>query len=173
MKRLLLLFAMALIFGQAAQAQANYGAGIGLRLGPTYGLTYKQFMSPKAAFELILQSRYYGGNYSRHGWNRGASGFNFVALYEHHGAVKGLNGLNWFLGIGGHLGYWRGYTGHRWFPEDRAYFALGVDAIVGLEYTFKEAPFTIGVDWKPAFNLIGWSGFWGDEGAFTIRYNFR
>jgi hypothetical protein len=41
-----------------------------------------------------------------------------------------------------------------------------------LEYNFKEIPFNLSLDWKPALNLVGSSGFWGDGGAISIRYIF-
>jgi hypothetical protein len=52
------------------------------------------------------------------------------------------------------------------------YTVIGIDGILGIEYNFEEVPINIGVDWKPAFNLTGYSGFWGDGGALSIRYIF-
>jgi len=36
----------------------------------------------------------------------------------------------------------------------------------------REVPFNISIDWKPAYNLWGYSGFWADGGALSIRYIF-
>jgi len=49
---------------------------------------------------------------------------------------------------------------------------VGIDFILGLENNFKEIPFNISIDWKPAYNLTGYSGFWADGGAISIRYIF-
>lgn len=70
-------------------------------------------------------------------------------------------------GFGGHLGFWDG--GHaRWADDDRSYTVLGIDGILGLEYSFVEVPICISLDWKPALNLIGHSGFLGDGGALSV-----
>ena len=170
-----IIFAFLLCFGlgsfQANElaAQKNYNSALGLRFGWAYGLSYKTFSAPQTAWEFILQSRSYGSPGSR----RWGNGFNFTALYQHHGNIPNAKGLNWFVGIGGAVGVWRGYRGHRWFPEEgRSYTVFGVAAILGLEYSFPSAPFSISLDWKPVFNLTGYSGLWGDEGAFTLRYTF-
>jgi hypothetical protein len=49
---------------------------------------------------------------------------------------------------------------------------VGLDGILGLEYSFVGIPINISVDWKPAFNFAGHSGFWADGGAISIRYIF-
>ena len=60
-------------------------------------------------------------------------------------------------------------------PEAVSYTHLsviGIDGILGMEYNIQEIPFNISLDWKPAFNLIGYTGFWGDEIALSIRFIF-
>jgi hypothetical protein len=79
--------------------------------------------------------------------------------------------LNFYYGIGGHIGFWDGR--YYWnYNNDRNYTVIGIDGILGLEYNFKEIPFNLSIDWKPAFNLNDSSGFWGDGGAISIRYIF-
>ena len=137
----------------------DYNTGIGARLGFNQGLTIKHFMSEKSAFEFILATR----------WR----GFEITGLYEIHNQAFHTERLNWYYGFGGHVGFWNGdYTYKNWGEEGKNYTVIGIDGILGLEYNFIEAPFNIGIDWKPSFNLSGYSGFWGDGGALSIRYIF-
>jgi hypothetical protein len=98
-------------------------------------------------------------------------GFNITGLYEIHNYPFAVEGLSWYYGFGGHLGFWDGYRSSR-FDEDKTYTVIGIDGILGLEYSFVEVPICLSLDWKPALNVIGHSGFWGDGGAFSIRYAF-
>jgi hypothetical protein len=50
--------------------------------------------------------------------------------------------------------------------------AVGLDGIIGLEYALPDAPLSISLDWKPAFNILGPVGLVGDEGALSVRYRF-
>jgi len=137
----------------------DYNTGIGLRAGPYYGLTVKHFTGEKSAFEFLLASR----------WN----GFVITGLYEIHNMAFNTERLKWFIGFGGHIGFWNGnYPHDYWGTPGTSYTVIGIDGILGLEYSFAEVPINIGVDWKPALNLVGYSGFWADGGALSIRYIF-
>ena len=81
--------------------------------------------------------------------------------------------MKWYFGVGGHIGFWNGdYTNHYWGEPGTTYTVVGIDGILGLEYSFSEIPINIGLDWKPAFNIVGYSGWWADGGALSIRYIF-
>lgn len=140
------------------QAQ-DYETSIGIRTGLSNGITFKHFVSRYNAFEGILSTQY--------------GGFIVSGLYEFHNPLEDL-GLNWYYGIGGHLGYFNGnrtnYPGWWEMNKTDSYTILGADAIIGIEYTFYEAPISLSLDWKPGFNLLGHSGFWGDNFALSIRY---
>lgn len=137
----------------------DYNTGIGLRAGPYYGLTVKHFMGEKPAFELMLASRW--------------SGFVITGLYEIHNIAFNTERLKWYIGFGGHIGFWNGdYTYRYWGERETQYTVIGIDGILGLEYSFAEVPISIGVDWKPAFDFVGYSHFWADGGALSIRYIF-
>lgn len=135
----------------------DYSTGIGLRAGFSNGLTIKHFTGEKTALEGLFASRW-----------RGAE---FTLLYEIHNRAFQKERLNWYYGIGGHIGFWNGSYAN-WGDPGTSYTVVGIDGILGLEYNFVEAPFNISVDWKPAFNIIGYTGFWGDGGALSIRYIF-
>ena len=135
----------------------EYQTGVGLRGGLSSGLTVKHFVSDKAAFEGILSTRW--------------QGFDITGLYEVHNIAFEVDRLKWYYGGGAHIGFWNGDNVH-WGDPGTSYTVIGIDGILGIEYSFSEAPINIGVDWKPAINLVGYTGFWGDGGALSIRYIF-
>lgn len=143
----------------------DYKMGIGLRGGLAQGLTIKPTLGDGKAVDIIAATRW--------------QGWNITGLFEIHNPAFDLEGMTWYYGGGGHIGFWQGYTGHPWFWRldqiNRSYTVIGVDGVIGLEYDFRtlgNIPFTASIDYKPAFNIIGHSGFWGDGGALSIRYVF-
>ncbi len=156
MKKIAVTFLIVSCLVLNSQAQ-DYNTGIGLRAGFANGLTIKHFISSKTALEGILSSR----------WR----GFEITGLYEIHNRFLDTDRLNWYVGFGGHVGFWNGDDAN-WGTPGTSYTVIGIDGILGMEYNFREVPINIGLDWKPAFNIIGYSGFWGDGGALSIRYIF-
>ena len=69
-----------------------------------------------------------------------------------------------------HIGFYDGNNAY-WGEPGITYTVVGIDGILGLEYTFSEVPICLGLDWKPELNLIGYTGVWS-EGALSIRYVF-
>lgn len=140
-----------------ASAQAQYKLGVGLRLNYGYGISVKYNMNRSKSFEGIVYSR----------WR----GVNFTGLYEIHKPAFQAQNWRWYYGVGGHLGYWKdgGRYGNPWFENNNSNTVIGADGIVGLEYTFKQAPLNLSVDWKPAFNIVGYTGLWLDDIAVTAR----
>ena len=155
MKKLLLIVCMFCI-GTLAQAQ-DYGTGIGIRGGSANGLTIKHFIKSDVAIEGIISTRW--------------QGLNLTGLYEIHARAFNEPGFNWYYGFGAHIGFWDGDHAH-WGDDDKDYTILGLDGILGLEYNIREIPINLSVDWKPAFNLIGYSGVWPDGFALSVRYIF-
>lgn len=154
MKRILLTIILFISMLPFLQAQ-EYSTGIGLRSGFANGVTLKHFQSSDVAIEGILTTRWHG--------------FMVTGLLEFHNDLD-PSGLSWFYGFGGHVGFFGGYNDHPWFDDDKDYTVIGIDGILGLEYVFEAVPISLSLDWKPAINLNGNSGFWGDDGAFSIRY---
>lgn len=137
----------------------DYNTGIGIRGGFENGLTVKYFTTEKTAFEFLLASR----------WR----GFEATGLYEVHNRAFDTDRLRWYFGFGGHIGFWDGdYTYSKWGVQGKTYTVIGVDGILGLEYSFTEIPINISLDWKPSANLVGYQGFWADGGAISVRYIF-
>lgn len=135
----------------------DYNTGIGLRGGFGSGLTIKHFTGEKSAVELILASRW--------------KGFEITGLYELHNRVFNTERLKWYIGFGGHIGFWNGDHVY-WGTPGTGYTVIGIDGILGLEYSFTVLPVNIGIDWKPAYNFVGYSGFWADGGAVSLRIIF-
>lgn len=151
----IVLFMLMFIAIYTVKAQ-DYSTGIGLRGGFFSGVSIKHFIGANKAVEGILDTRW--------------KGFNITGLYEIHSQAFDIDRLNWYYGVGGHVGFWNG-SDVNW-GDDSDYTLIGVDGILGIEYNFHEIPINIGLDWKPTINLSGHSGFWGDGGALTIRYIF-
>lgn len=157
MNKLTVILFIILSFSFSLNAQ-QYKTGLGLRGGLANGITVKHFIGKKAAIEGILSSRW--------------AGFGITGLYEMHYPAFDTKGFYWYWGGGGHIGVWDGHDA-AWADDDKSYTVIGADGILGLEYNFTEIPLNISVDWKPAINFVGHSGFWYDGGGISIRYLFR
>lgn len=156
MKKILMTAIAMICFVTFSNAQ-DYNTGIGLRGGLSNGVTLKQFIGNRVALEGILTTRW--------------QGFSITGLYEIHDQAFEVDRLNWYYGVGAHIGFWNG-DNVNWSDQSTNYTVIGVDGIIGIEYNFLELPINLSADWKPAFNLIGYSGFWADGGAISIRYIF-
>ena len=135
----------------------DYNTGIGVRGGWANGFTVKHFIQPTVAVEALVTTR----------WD----GFLITGLYE----IQKQNAfdtprLNWYYGVGAHIGIWD--TNNTLYDDGNSYTLVGVNGILGIEYCFTEIPINLGLDWKPAFNVIGSSDFWGDEIAISLRFIF-
>lgn len=153
MKKLALIVLLAIGSAGATQAQ-DYKTAIGLRAGAASGISVKHFLSDSKAIEGILSTRW--------------QGFNITGLYEIHKSTNTAQ-LNWYYGYGAHIGFWNG-ANVSWADDNDDYSVIGIDGVIGLEYTFKDLPINVSLDWKPAINLIGYSGFWADGFGLSVRY---
>jgi len=150
---------------------AQYDRSAGLRFGSSWGVTFKKFVHEEEAFELLLSGRH--------------DGLQLTGLYEFHSPLKwGLSDrlyLNY--GMGGHFGFERNdYSRVFFLPGNQAefigrgrhLFAMGIDALVGIEYRWLAFPLTVGIDMKPYFDFIGMRStrlrFW--DTALTVKYIF-
>lgn len=156
MRKVALIIVLVISVVATTKAQ-EYKTGIGLRAGYPAGLTLKHFFSRNASFEGLLSTR----------WR----GFEVTGLYEINKPAFDVERLHWYYGFGAHIGFWNGkYTYYYWGTSGSQYTVVGIDGILGLEYNFKEIPVNLGIDWKPAFNVIGYTGFWADGMAISLRY---
>ena len=138
-----------------ATAQPDFVKGLhaGVRLGPAAGLTVRKPLATEGEWmEAIATVR--------------REALALTGLYEFHRPNDfNFHGLSWFYGGGGHL------TLYSVGAVDGP-LAVGLDGIIGLEYALPDAPLSISLDWKPAFNILGPVGLVGDEGALSVRYRF-
>ncbi len=154
LKKLFIVGILVAAFTTSLSAQ-NYNTAFGVRLGYDSGLTLKHFMSPSSAAEFILSAspRY----------------FQLTGLYEYQQPFPGAANLDWYLGLGAHIG---GIYKDRDRYENA--FLVGADLIAGLEYAFPTAPFAVSLDWKPSFNFTNdYNDYWYSGFALSLRYTFR
>jgi hypothetical protein len=144
-----------------------YATGIGVRFGGiATGITVKHYTNSNTALEGIL-------GFGRHS-------LILTGLYEKHQEFPSAPGLSWFYGGGAHLGFVSHnysyydfyYKSHKHEGDADLYDSnvfFGADFILGMEYKFKDAPISLGLDIKPYIDLLpGFYGYW--EGAFTFRF---
>jgi hypothetical protein len=153
MKRIIVIFFLTVCLTAFADAQ-DYNTGVGLRGGYASGITVKHFIGRNAALEGLLTSRW--------------QGFEITGLYEVHGMAFDVDRLNWYYGGGAHLGSFDASN----VPWGTSGIVVGIDGVIGIEYNFTEAPISVGIDWKPSINILGYSEFRGDEAALSVRYIF-
>jgi hypothetical protein len=154
MKRAVIILLFVVTLSLTLKAQ-DYKTSLGLRAGYPYGLTIKHFLGETNAVEGILATNW-GGAVA-------------MALYENEHWTGHYPGLNWFWGLGAHVGFWDNN------PHIRSTYTgsvLGVDGILGLEYTFDEIPLNLSLDILPSLNLIGDTNWGGIFSALSVRYVF-
>lgn len=130
-----------------------YKTAIGVRVGGTSGVTLKHFNSNSMAVEGIL------GTFG--------NGFSVSALAERHANAFDAVGLNWYYGAGGHLAFYNGNRYYRFGGREVPYrdnhdVGIGIDGIIGLEYTLPDdIPVTFSFDFKPFIEV-------DDDGDFGV-----
>jgi hypothetical protein len=132
-----------------------YRTAIGLNAGYNYGITLKHYVSTKNMIEGIVNFNYGPG---------------ITLLYEFNNRHPfNVDELDWYYGVGAHAKFVNGRRANVFYPDRSKHVTLGIDGILGLEYTFKENPFNIGINIKPELNFTTSNIFWFD-GALTLRY---
>jgi hypothetical protein len=151
-----------LILGIALSMQAQeYKSAIGLRLGVPISISYKRFISEKAALEFVFGYR--NTTY----WNY----LNLGAYYQHHFPIKSVDGLAWYLGGGANVFIWD-YDNDFYPNNNYSKVNFGISGCIGLDYKFADIPLNLSVDWIPTIfiNSDIYSGFVGGVGALAVRY---
>jgi hypothetical protein len=157
MKRTIIIVLFLLITSQFISAQ-DYKTSLGLRAGyPYWGLTIKHFLSENHAIEGIMASNY--------------GGLVITGLYENEHWTGQYPALNWYWGFGAHVGFWDAGA-NKYVESTYTGSVIGIDGVLGLEYTFDEIPLNLAFDIQPTVNLIGSPGWGGIWGGISIRYVF-
>ncbi len=130
----------------------NYKTAVGVKVWDGGGISFKTFVVPRNALELI-------GYFNKYGTR-------ITGLYEIHRNIEGAGGLKWYAGPGAHLGFYnyKGYYG------DKA--IAGVDGVLGLDYKINKVPLNLSVDWQPSFEFADNRDFEGGWFGLGIRYTF-
>ena len=137
----------------AQSTDRNYNTALGVKVWDGGGISFKKFVVPKSALELIGYFNKYGSR--------------ITGLYEMHRNVAGAAGLKWYAGPGAHIALYnyKGYFG------DKA--IAGVDGVLGFDYKINKAPLDFSIDWQPTFEFADNRGFKGSWFGLGIRYTFK
>ena len=149
-----LLTVTALTLGlQESKAQTPFKSAIGIVFdgsdGSNAGIQYKTALTGTSAAQFSAAFR-----------------SNWVSLgadWQYEKAIPNADGLAWYAGIGGQLGF---LTGDHY--GDKVWF--GVRPQVGLEYKLPTVPFGLHLDYKPYVGFNKGTGFNGDGFTFGIKY---
>lgn len=148
MKKIILAIVLVVSSVLVANAQLDGKKAIGLRLGYDIEVSYQHPLSDSGRIELGLGTV-------------GFQGFLVNGLYQWVWNIADIQGFNWYAGAGLGLGYWRS-------------FAIGINANIGIEYTFG-IPLQLSIDWRPGFffRTGGWNNRFTYEGfCLGVRYKF-
>lgn len=151
MKKLMMI-AVLMVSALAVNAQ-DYNWAVGVRGGwENAGITLKKGMGGTALD--FTGSWDFRSEYTR---------LRVQGLYEWQQNLSG--GLDWYYGIGAHLGLWGD-------EHNNGSFWAGVDAVLGLEFKFPELPIAISLDYRPGVNVLPNVGVgYGDVG-FGLKFCF-
>lgn len=148
----------ALMFAGAVSAQ-SYKTGLGVRLSSSQAMvnnsiTIKHFFNERSAIEGLLS---FGDPLA------------IGALYEVHRPFS-TEGLQWFYGGGGYLGFVKSWNPNKQKNETDA--NIGAMGVVGLDYKFMNIPLNLSLDWKPELNLVSDIHFEPAAIGFSARFTF-
>lgn len=153
-----LLVAIALLVAGTASAQ-NYKTALGVRLSSSQAMvnnsiSLKHFLSENKAVEALFS---FGDPLA------------LGALYEVHKPFAS-EGLSWFYGGGGYIGFVKTFNPTKNRNETDANF--GAMGVLGLDYKFANIPLNLSLDWKPELNLVSDINFEPAAVGFTARFTF-
>jgi hypothetical protein len=138
----------------------GYKTAFGVRGGPLYGLTFKDFVSPHIAMELIAGQEW--------------KGYSMTALFEYEREFLSANSWFWFIGAGvcGGAFQEKYYYPQSVYANNSTYLeAVGAAAIIGIEYRVHVIPLSISLDFKPYYLYPASRNPY--DGALSLRYIFK
>lgn len=98
----------------------------------------------------------------RYGW--------LQAMYVRN--YRFFNDVEWYWGIGGDAGYWNENYSHIENGQRYAGWWSGVDANLGMEYTFSSLPINVSVDVGPTLRTIPYVKL-GVMTGFAVRFAIK
>jgi hypothetical protein len=147
---------IAIVFASLTLNAQDYNWAVGARLSDFMGgISVKKSLSEKSKIEGIFAVPYWRG-------------INLTGLYEQN-LVNISKRFPVYAGAGAHAGSWK-YKSNN--DDNKRYFFVGADVILGAEYTFPSVPLSLSIDYKPSYNIAEHSGFNFADGGIAIRYTF-
>lgn len=131
---------------KAQQYKTNYEFALGLKFGGyENGISGKYFLDNTTSLEGVLGFR--------------SHGLVVTGLYELNVNVFNTPGLQFYYGLGAHVGA-VGAGIYKRFGGDNEYYnngqvLLGADGVVGLEYVIPNSPIAVSLDLNPRIELTG------------------
>jgi len=150
-----------LLVSKQSNAQ-DYKTALGLKFGGyENGISVKYFTTSDIALEGVLGFR--------------SHGVVITGLYEIHQEAFGVKALKFYYGAGAHLGS-EGSGVYRTFGGgnetfNNSHILLGVDGVIGLEYTIPQAPIAISLDLNPRVELAT-GPFFDIAPGLGLKYTF-
>lgn len=147
-----------LFFASSASAQ-DYKTALGVRLSSAQpivsnSITLKHFLNERTAVEALFS---FGDPLA------------LGALVEIHKPL-GAQGIRWFYGGGGYLGFVKEFDPTKNREETNVNF--GAQGVLGLDYKFVNLPLNLSLDWKPELNIVSDINFEPAAIGFTARFTF-
>lgn len=184
------LFSVTTVFGQSAGT-----IGLGIKGGDPTGLSAKFYRKTGAIEVVVGRPYYFSGRYHSDSYFRKRfykkdkykyyrystfEASNPVAIQVHFlksRPTKAAKELNWYLGLGPQL------RAHKieyfYYDEDRRFYSdtytnidLGLDGVVGLEYTFPDLPLSLFADVNLFLEIVDNVDLYL-QGGLGVRYNLK
>lgn len=147
----------------ANSASAQYRAAAGLKFGGyESGISGKFFLNNSSALEGVLGFR--------------SHGLALTGLYEIHQTAFNVKELTFYYGAGGHIGAVSSGTYKRYSGDDYEYhdssILLGIDGVLGLEYTIPGSPIAVSLDLDPRIE-VATGPFFDLAPGLGLKYVFK
>ena len=153
----IILFSLLMLTFSSVNAQQDYETAIGIRINGGAGVTLRHDLGNSKSMEGILYTRW--------------GGIGLTGLFQVNYPVFSEPGFRAYFGIGGNIGVFDADKGP-WFDENAtgSDVVAGIDGQLGLEYTFKDFPLNLSIDWKPTVYLLGEQDIYAGDVGISIRY---
>src|SRR6185436_4503676 len=157
-----IIFASLLMTAIAFTASSqSYKTALGVRLSSSApivnnSISLKHFLNEQHAVEALFTF--------------GADQLALAGLYEVHRPFS-TEGLQWFYGGGGYIGFIKTWNPAKNSNETDVNF--GAQGVIGLDYKFANIPLNLSLDWKPELNLVSDINFEPAAIGFTVRFTFN
>jgi uncharacterized protein YraI len=179
-------------YNRSGSSASNKNIGLGLRFGDPAGITFKKY-SGNTAWEVNLGSSYRWGYryhdrfyrydrfrdkryYDYKGHDAGPTTALQIHWLKHHD-LSNDGALQFYYGLGPQARFTNVY--YRYKYDGREYYErftdldLGIDGVLGLEFTIPNAPLSIFLDANIFVEVFDAPGWIHGQSGLGIRYNFR